>query len=146
VAIIRPATLGDLDVVAALERVCFTDPWSRKSFDDSLGHAFVRMNVLEDETGIVGYSVVWMALDECELASLAVEPTRRGKGLGAQLLDALLAQARTERAQVMFLEVRANNTPAKHLYASRGFHDVGRRKDYYKNPDEDALVFRLDLG
>jgi len=145
-AVIRPASPADLGEIAAIERASFGDPWSLKSFADSLAHHFVRMNVAVDDAGVAGYSVVWVSGEECELANLAVDPARRGQGLGSILLDALLQQAHDEALQVMFLEVRASNETARRLYASRGFHEVGRRSLYYKNPSEDALVLRRDLG
>lgn len=143
---VRPAVEADLESIAVIERASFGDPWSVKSFRDSLAHSFVRMRVVEEDAGVVGYSVVWMAGDECELANLAIDPARRGAGLGAMLVDALLREASGEGSLVMFLEVRAGNMSAQGLYASRGFHEVGRRPGYYKNPAEDALVLRRDLG
>ncbi len=145
-ATIRPATTADLDAICVIERASFGDPWSRKSFGDSLTHGFVRLNVLEVDGAVAGYSVVWTSSVECELANLAVDPARRRGGLGAQLLDAALAQAQAEGLLVMFLEVRDSNAAARRLYASRGFHEVGRRASYYRNPVEDALVLRRDLG
>lgn len=143
--VVRPATEADLTVIAAIESVSFSDPWSLRSFRDSLAHDFVRMCVVEDDVGVAGYSVVWVSGDECELANLAVDPVRRRSGLGALLLDALLARASAEALFVIFLEVRASNTAAQALYASRRFHEVGRRSMYYKNPAEDALILRRDL-
>jgi len=143
---VRPATPLDLDDIEAIEQQSFGDPWSLESFRTSLSRSFVRINVAEDVAGVAGYSVVWMAGEECELANLAVEPGRRGEGIGAFLLDAAMVQAATEKVQVMFLEVRAGNEAAKALYARRGFREVGRRAKYYKNPEEDALVLRRDLG
>lgn len=143
---VRAAVAADLEAIADIERASFGDPWSLQSFRNSLAHDFVRMQVVEDETGIAGYSVVWLSGDECELANLAIDPARRGSGLGARLLDAVLARARADSAMVMFLEVRDSNTVARRLYESRGFHEVGRRPMYYKHPAEDALVLRLDLG
>ncbi len=143
---IRPAGQADLAAIAAIEAASFGDPWSLRSFSDSLAHDFVRMCVVEDDDGVAGYSVVWVSGDECELANLAVDPVRRRGGLGALLLDALLRRAHDEGLLVIFLEVRDSNTAARQLYASRGFHEVGRRPMYYKNPSEDALVLRRDLG
>jgi ribosomal-protein-alanine N-acetyltransferase len=142
---VRPATQADVAAIAAIESVSFGDPWSLKSFSDSLAHDFVRMSVVEDVAGVAGYAVVWVSGEECELANLAVDPARRRAGLGALLLDALLERAREEALFVIFLEVRASNTAAQALYASRGFHEVGRRPMYYKNPAEDALILRRDL-
>lgn len=146
VVVVRHALPLDLAAVDVIERASFGDPWSLQSFRQSLARTFVRINVAEDGDGIVGYSVVWMAGEECELANLAVDPKRRGSGLGTLLLDAALQEAHEEGSLVMFLEVRASNEAARRLYASRGFHEVGRRKGYYRNPDEDALVLRRDLG
>lgn len=143
---VRPATPMDLEDIEAIERQSFGDPWSLASFRASLARSFVRINVAEDVAGVAGYSVVWMSGEECELANLAVEPSRRGEGIGAFLLDAAMVQAATEKAMVMFLEVRAGNEAAKALYARRGFHEVGRRPKYYIKPEEDALVLRRDLG
>lgn len=143
---IRAAVDADLDAIVRIEQLSFGDPWSRKSFSDSLERSFVRTCVVEDAQGIAGYSVVWHTGEEAELANLAVDPARRGAGLGALLLDALLADAAREGAMVMFLEVRDSNAAARALYASRGFHLVGRRKQYYQNPVEDALVLRRDLA
>jgi len=143
---VRPATPMDLQDIEAIEQQSFGDPWSLESFRASLARSFVRINVAEDVAGVAGYSVVWMAGEECELANLAVEPSRRGEGIGAFLLDAAMVQAAREKVQVMFLEVRAGNEAAKALYARRGFHEVGRRPKYYTKPEEDALVLRRDLG
>jgi len=146
VTAVRAAAAADLDAIVEIERASFGDPWSLKSFRDSLAHDFVRLLVLEDDGVVVGYAVVWVSSVECELANLAVSPARRGAGLGAQLLDAVLRQMRDEGLLVIFLEVRASNTAARRLYASRGFHEVGVRPNYYKSPVEDALVLRRDLG
>lgn len=144
--VVRSATADDLAAIEAIERASFSDPWSLKSFTDSLRHGFVRLHVLDDNGAVIGYSVVWVSGDECELANLAVEPGRRGEGCGARLLDEALRRAHEESLMVMFLEVRASNEAALRLYAKHGFHEVGRRKDYYRNPVEDALVMRRDLG
>jgi ribosomal-protein-alanine N-acetyltransferase len=146
VTTIRAATPADLDAICDIESASFGDPWSLRSFRDSLARDFVRMPVLEDDGVVVGYAVLWVSSVECELANLAVNPARRGAGLGAQLLDAVLRQMHEEGLLVMFLEVRASNTAARRLYASRGFHEVGVRSNYYKSPVEDALVLRRDLG
>jgi ribosomal-protein-alanine N-acetyltransferase len=143
---VRPATPLDLIEIDGIERQSFGDPWSMQSFRESMARSFVRMNVAEDEQGVAGYSVVWMAGEECELANLAVDPARRGQHIGSLLVDAAIREAGAEGAMVMFLEVRASNTVAQGLYSSRGFHEVGRRPKYYKNPTEDALVLRRDLG
>lgn len=142
---VRSASEADVKHIHAIECASFGDPWSLQTFHHSLTLAHVRLSVLEDARGVAGYAVLWMSKEECELANIAVDPVRRGAGVGARLLDAAIDAARGEGALVMFLEVRASNEAARRLYASRGFHEVGRRAAYYQNPVEDALILRRDL-
>jgi ribosomal-protein-alanine N-acetyltransferase len=155
----RPATERDVDAVARMETACFTDPWSRSSFASLLGHRHVLFLVADWFTGggaehdelsapnaeLAGYVVAWLAADEAEIANLAVAPARRGQRIGAHLLDAALGELMVRGAATVYLEVRESNAAARRLYASRGFREVGRRKKYYRRPQEDALVLRRDL-
>ena len=145
-AALRAARLGDVDAVVAIERHSFADPWSPSSFASLVGEPRVLFDVLETGGRVVGYSVVWTAADESELANLAVDPGARGRGFGARLLDAALAAAWGRGAATMYLEVRESNEVAQALYASRGFTQVGRRRRYYRRPVEDALVLRAALA
>jgi ribosomal-protein-alanine N-acetyltransferase len=145
---LRAATAADVAAVAAIEAAVFSDAWTRASFAQLLGNAAVTFLVAEraEQPGVpVGYVVAWFAADEAEIANLAVAETARGTGLGARLLDAALAEAWRRGVNAVFLEVRESNAPARALYASRGFGAVGRRRNYYRRPLEDALVLRLDL-
>jgi ribosomal-protein-alanine N-acetyltransferase len=154
----RPATERDIDTIARMETACFTDPWSRSAFASLLGHRHVLFLVADwytasPESGelsaphaeLAGYVVAWLAADEAEIANLAVAPARRGQRIGAHLLDAALGELMVRGAAAVYLEVRESNAAARRLYASRGFHEVGRRKKYYRRPPEDALVLRRDL-
>jgi ribosomal-protein-alanine N-acetyltransferase len=154
----RPATERDIDAIAQMETACFTDPWSRSAFASLLGHRHVLFLVADWYTEgpepdgmsaphaeLAGYVVAWLAADEAEVANLAVAPARRGQRIGAHLLDAALGELMVRGAAAVYLEVRESNTAARRLYASRGFHEVGRRKKYYRRPQEDALVLRRDL-
>jgi ribosomal-protein-alanine N-acetyltransferase len=143
---VRPARADDVRRVAEIERRSFGDPWSLASFADLVDDPRVLFLVVEADGAVAGYSVVWTAVDESELANLAVAPEHRGRGLGALLLDAAIAAARGRNADVMFLEVRESNRVAQALYASRGFRQVGRRRRYYRHPAEDALVLRAPLA
>ncbi len=146
---IRPATAGDLGRVGDIEQASFTDPWSRQSFRALLGNNRVLFAVAQSGAGeVVGYVVIWFAADEGEIANLAVSPTERGKGVGAALLDAALVEARSRATREVYLEVRESNAAARGLYEGRGFSVVGRRRKYYRHPEEDALVLRrvLDAG
>ena len=146
-ATVRPATKRDIDQIAAIERSSFTDPWSRGSFVGLLGDPRVFFAVACTADGIVaGYVVAWFVVDEGEIANLAVAADARRKHLGSSLLDAALAAARERRVSSVYLEVRDSNTAARRLYASRGFKEIGRRRNYYRSPVEDALVLRLILA
>ena len=143
--VLRAARRADVPAVVAIERLAFADPWSAGSFTDLLGEPRVLFTVAEQDGRVAGYSVVWTAADESELANLAVAPGQRGQGVGGLLLDAALRDAHRRGAAAMYLEVRESNGVARALYASRGFEQVGRRRRYYRHPVEDALVLRAPL-
>jgi ribosomal-protein-alanine N-acetyltransferase len=146
VARIRRARAGDVARVAEIEATAFSDPWSRASFASLVDDPGVLFAVAEADGEVVGYSVVWAAAEEAELANVAVTPEVRGTGVGRQLLDAAMAAARRHGGEVMFLEVRESNAAARRLYATSGFTQVGRRRRYYRRPVEDALVLRAWLS
>ena len=151
--VIRPAEEGDLDAIVAIERTSFSDPWPRGAFlslirrDDA--HVLVAVPDAPGPAGappLLGYAIAWFIVGEGEVGNVAVHPDARGLGIGARLLDEALAEARRREAEVVFLEVRESNDAARRLYESRGFVEVGRRRRYYRRPDEDALVMRWDRG
>ena len=142
---IRPAHEDDLDDVATIERGVFNDPWSRRSFADLVNARGVLFLVAADGNAVVGYAIVLVAGVESELANLAVTRLMQEHGLGRRLLDEALGQARAQGCQEMFLEVRASNAAAIHLYNSAGFEAVGRRARYYARPIEDAIVMKAML-
>ncbi|HEX6535090.1 MAG TPA: ribosomal protein S18-alanine N-acetyltransferase [Gemmatimonadaceae bacterium] len=144
--VIREATPADMDRVRAIEVASFTDPWSRSAFERLLGDYRVHFMVACDaERVVMGYVVAWFVVDEGEIANLAVAPEARGRHVGAALLDHTVRRARARGVGALYLEVRDSNAPARALYASRGFVEVGRRRRYYRRPVEDALVLRLVL-
>jgi [ribosomal protein S18]-alanine N-acetyltransferase len=150
-ALIRPATVADLDGVVAIERISFSDPpWSRASFASLLGdpHAQFLVAILDGETRqrLGGYVVTWTVADEGDLSNLAVAPEIRHRGLGRRLLEAAITNARRSHVRSLYLEVRESNAIALRLYASRGFVHVGRRRRYYRQPVEDALILCLDVS
>jgi ribosomal-protein-alanine N-acetyltransferase len=143
--LIRPAEEADIAVVAEIERTSFTDPWSASSFRSLLSSPSVHFAVAAEPEKTIGYVVMWLAGDEAEIANLGVDAGARRRGVGAALLTHAIATARASSVSVLFLEVRESNVAARELYASRGFAVVGRRKRYYRRPEEDALVLRLDV-
>ena len=145
---LRRAERTDLDAVVAIERVSFSDPpWSRDSFAALVDspRAYFTVACEDPADAVVGYVVAWFVVDEAEIANLAVAPDHRHRGIGSRLLDAALTEARLAGAVMVHLEVRDSNAAARALYGSRGFEMVGRRRRYYRDPVEDALLLRRDF-
>ncbi len=141
----RPATRADAPVLAGLERRCFSDPWPANAFSSALHAPHMQLFVAEAGLEIVGYFVGRAVAGEGEILNLAVVPEQRGQGLGRWLLEQGLTRLRQAGVGEVFLEVRASNAAARALYRARGFREVGRRREYYRHPVEDALVLRLGL-
>jgi ribosomal-protein-alanine N-acetyltransferase len=143
--VLRAARTEDVDAVLEIERAAFGDPWSRSAFVDLIGDPRVAFLVADVAGDVRGYIVAWHVLDEGEIGNLAVHDSARRQGIGARLLDGAIAAVRASDVDSLYLEVRDSNAAARALYASRGFAEVGRRREYYRRPKEDALVLRLDL-
>ena len=138
---IEPMTAEHLDEVAELERLCFTDPWSRNLLAETLKNDLSAYLVALDDAGrVAGYAGLTVVLDEGYIDNIAVRPEYRRRGVAAQLLEVFLNFAQGNRLAFLTLEVRASNYAAIALYGSRGFRAVGRRKNYYEHPPEDALI------
>ncbi len=143
---IVPMTSEHLDAVAALERLCFPNPWSRAMFAEELDNALSAYLVALDEAGtVVGYAGLQVILDEGTILNIAVHPDARRRGIASQLLQVFLNFAEGNHLAFLTLEVRASNYDAIALYGSRGFREVGRRKNYYEHPREDALIMTKEL-
>ena len=95
---------------------------------------------------IIGYVVALLLFEEAEIANLAVAPTARRRGIGGLLLDRISASLAGDGVQSLYLDVRESNAGARALYASRSFGEVGRRRSYYRNPTEDALLLKRNLA
>jgi ribosomal-protein-alanine N-acetyltransferase len=130
-----------------IEKASFADPWGLSDFRSVLASAPAIFLVAVDGKSqqISGYVIAITVLDESEILNIAVDPEFRGRGLGAFLLDAALAEVAEKGAVATFLEVRESNTVARKLYASRQFEMLSLRKKYYKSPVEDALILRRAL-
>jgi ribosomal-protein-alanine N-acetyltransferase len=148
---------NDLEAVLQIERASFRTPWSREAFLHELERnrvagLWVARRDRAGETGgaaaVVGYLCLWAVADEVHVTNLAVHPAWRGKGIGRFLLGALLVHHHGRGARRAFLEVRPGNVEARRLYAGLGFQEVGRRRGYYVDTGEDALLLeaRLDEG
>lgn len=143
---LRAFMAGDLGAVTTLERRVFSTPWETDAFRAFLrpGPAFARVAVANGE--IVGYALGWCAPPEAELMNLAVDPRCRGRAIGSRLVRWVLVACAGRGAREIFLEVRVSNEAAQRLYLRHGFEVCGRRRDYYADPREDALVYRARVA
>ena len=144
---IVPMNADHLDEIAELERICFSTPWSRNMLAEELDNACSAFLVaLDDSDKVVGYAGLQVVLDEGYIANVAVRPECRRQGIAAKLLQVFLDFAQANRLAFLTLEVRASNYEAIALYGSRGFRSVGRRKNYYEHPREDAIIMTKEFA
>jgi ribosomal-protein-alanine N-acetyltransferase len=144
---LAPMTLEDLDEVLEIERLSFKTPWSRAAFRyEIVQNRVARCVVVRAEARLAGYLCLWEIGHEIHITNLAVHPHRRGQGLARALLQATLEDGRARGVTLAFLEVRPSNVEALGLYESLGFSVIGRRKGYYFDTGEDALVMETRLS
>jgi len=137
---------GDLDEVVTIERASFGMPWSRGAFLYEIEQNRVaRCWVLREDDRIAAYLCLWEIADELHVTNIAVHPALRRRGLARRLLGAILEDGRSRRLRAVTLEVRPTNDEARTLYESFGFRVVGRRRGYYYDTGEDALIMESDL-
>jgi len=143
---IVPMNSDHLDEVAELERICFSTPWSRNMLAEELDNLLSAFLVALDDAGrVVGYAGLQVVLDEGYITNIAVRPECRKRGVASQLLQVFMNFAEGNRLAFLTLEVRASNYDAIALYGSRGFRSVGRRKNYYEHPKEDAIIMTKEF-
>lgn len=144
---LEPLALNRLDDLLAVEQQAYSHPWTRGHFIDSLASGY-QIQLLMGGEHLLGYFVAMPGVDEAHLLNLTVAPTFQKQGWARVLLDALALWARGCHAQWLWLEVRASNLRAHHVYRQYGFERVGERKRYYPADGpmrEDAIVMSLQL-
>lgn len=146
---VEPLRASDLDEVLAIERVSFPSPWSRGAFlyeleQNPMARCWVARGS-EPAPSVLGYLCLWEIPPEIHITNVAVHPEWRRRGIGRALLGAILDDARRRLLTVALLEVRPTNAGARQLYEALGFHVVGRRRGYYFDTGEDALLMKADL-
>ena len=135
----------DLKAVAEIESVSINPPWSYKAISDFAEYDTNRILVAKIDDTVVGYITYSVVLDEVQIANVATHPDFRKRGIGKDLLTTLFNLAKENDMHIITLEVRQSNIPAINLYEKCGYELSGRRKNYYKNPTEDALLYNLTL-
>ena len=139
---IVPMTADHLEELEKLERICFSRPWSRKMLAEELENQCAAFLVAEDSVSgrVLGYAGLMVVADEGYITNVAVFPEYRRQGIAAQILQVFVQFAEANRLAFLTLEVRPSNAAAIALYQGFGFEEVGRRKNYYDLPKEDALI------
>lgn len=144
--LIREMTESDIPQVAAIEAESICPPWSEQSFQSAVAQPSNLFLVAETEDGIAGYCGMYTAADEGEITNVAVKKVYRKQGIGSRLMEAVTAAAIERGLTQIILEVRESNLSAKKLYIKHGFQPCGKRKNFYHDPDEDAVVMICQPG
>ncbi len=139
--IIRQAEEKDIKPMAEMDVLCFSAPWSEESFQQEIEENRLAFYIVAEIDGImVGYAGLWCIVDEGHITNVAVHPAHRRKGIGEALISVLLSHTVKNGILSHTLEVRASNVPAISLYTKFGFEPAGRRKNYYEDNGEDAII------
>ena len=136
----RAMTQDDADAVAAIEENSFVMPWKREDFWHEAKNELATYIVCELDGKIIAYAGAWVSFNQADVMSIAVDPEFRGQGIGTILFGELVKEVKARGATAITLEVRPSNTAAIKLYESFGLKSVGRRKGYYLDNGEDALI------
>ena len=130
--------------IAQLEKICFSDPWSERSIASELDNNLAFWLVAVEGETVAGYIGSQTVMEEADMMNVAVHPNFRRQGIAEALVNGLVEHLKAMGSRCLTLEVRASNAPAIALYEKLGFTEIGRRKNYYRNPREDALILRKE--
>ena len=130
--------------VAELEKLCFRDPWSEKSVASELTNPLSLWLVAVEGETVAGYIGSQTVMDESDMMNVAVHPHFRKQGIATALIVGLVEELRKRGSRCLTLEVRASNENAISVYRKLEFREVGLRRNYYRNPREDALILRKE--
>ncbi len=144
--VIRAARSTDIHAICELDRITLLSKWSPEMYRTLMTDGRSELRVASMGERLIGFHAVTKVHPDIELLKIGVTPEFQGTGVGMALLDDVLGQARSHGFSSCFLEVRASNNRAIRFYRKRGFEVVGVRRAYYREPIEDALVMRKDIG
>ena len=131
----------DATGIADMEDIIFNDSWSYRDIQDLIcTEGAMCFTATDDDGKVIAYVLGRLIAPEGEIYRVAVIPEKRGRGIGYRLLDYAVKTSKGQGLERLFLEVRSQNIPAIKLYTSYGFKKIGVRKNYYKNPADDAIV------
>ncbi|MHB8111804.1 MAG: ribosomal protein S18-alanine N-acetyltransferase [Syntrophorhabdaceae bacterium] len=143
--ILRSMTTDDIGPVLEIERLSFIAPWTEGMFRQTLASPITKSLTLTFDDITVGYIIFYHAGIEMHIMNIAVHPSYRRRGIGFEMMSRILGIARQYSVEECFLEVRESNMSARRLYEKIGFTPAGRRKGYYTETNEDAIVMKLSL-
>ena len=141
---IRLMDKADIPQLAELEKLCFSDPWSVSAFTYELTNPLSLWLIAAEQEKVLGYVGSQTVMDETDMMNVAVAPEYRRQGIGEKLVLELISRLKERGSKSLTLEVRVSNDSAIALYEKLGFHQVGRRPGYYRNPKEDAYILRKE--
>ncbi len=141
----------DMDSVGArqaaeLEKLCFSSPWELEEYEKARSREDFSCLCAYVDDAFAGFLMAFHVLDECHLLDIATAEKFRRRGVGTALMDELVKRTKQRDGRFVYLEVREHNTSARALYEKLGFAEVGKRKDYYKCPTDDAVLYTLYVG
>lgn len=143
---IRQATADDIPAIIELASFAESSAsWAGGKYEDRIKGSSGIVLVAETAGGIAGFIVMHLIAGECEIENIAVVPNLRRKGIGRRLVSDALDVAESQRCTAVWLEVRESNVAAKQLYKALGLEEISRRRAYYHDPEEDALILRLTI-
>ncbi len=138
--LLNPMTKEDIPFIAALEKECFSLPWSEEALAEELTNENAVFFTAKKKGEVVGYMGMHCVLDECYIANVAVSVSERRQGIGRLLLRYAEKKARERECSFISLEVRVSNGSAIALYCAEGYEKIGERKNFYSSPTENALI------
>lgn len=138
-ACLRAALPADIPALLEIEAACFSHPWTEAQLLRWMQPDHLFLVCVREQT-VLGYCNAQLVLDTADIGNVAVSPAARRRGLAARLLRELEHRAAAQGVTQLQLELRAGNTPALALYEKSGYLSVGRRKNYYRDPKEDAIL------
>ena len=139
-------TPEDTKVIAELEKVCFSHPWSEKALFDETENPNAVFLVYKRDGKILGYIGSVFVCGEANITNVAVFPEARKTGVATALISSLIQRAKQDNVGEIFLEVRRSNTSAQRLYKKCGFSVIGERRGFYSAPVEDAILMKYVIG
>ncbi len=140
---IEKMTGAHISQLAEIEKQCFSTPWSENALSEELSNPYARFFVCIADGQVCGYIGAHNVVGEVYITNVAVSPLHRGQGLGTMLVGFLKEYSKLENADFITLEVRKSNAVAIKLYDKMGFKVVGERKNFYDNPNEDAILMTI---